>query len=250
LNIADFAKYPTPEEWDSIIEKKRESWNKIKLNEKKQKKYNILDLSQIDQMELDFWINEFNDRAFALANNYVMLRSYYDQGIPDDPYYESPGPKGESVRYFPLFTDEKHYVLHFWFGFYTESFYTRYSAIIDTVYHIINAKYKFGISPGTGFIKKVLNKLKTVDEELYVYLNDLQNNQVFKKFKKLRNDIAHNFSPSQVSSGIKREQKEDGSLVISLGIGDYTTTKEFVDNIDESIDLLADIVEKIRTKIV
>lgn len=57
MNIADFAKYPTPEEWDSIIEKKRESWNKIKLNEKKQKKYNILDLSQIDQMELDFWIN-------------------------------------------------------------------------------------------------------------------------------------------------------------------------------------------------
>lgn len=247
VNIEDYSIYPDSKERDAIYNKKKDSWDKIHL-EHENKKYNILMISDIDQMEIDTWIMEFNNRAFDLVNNYTMLSSYYNQGIPDDPWYASPGPKGESVRYYPLFTKEKHHALQYWFGFYAESYYTRFTAMLDAIYNLINAKYKLRVPQNSKFRGEVLNKLKSSDRDLYNYLKKLPKDQIFKDISEFRNDIAHNFRPNQVSSGITREYGEDGVSKISFGIGKYTTTKEFMDNIDESVDFLAKITDDVRSK--
>jgi hypothetical protein len=249
MNIHDYAKYPTPEEWDGIYQKKKSSLDKLNLaNEKR--KFNILDFDEgYYGIQLSYGLSEFNNRSFDLVNNYIILMSYYNEGIPDDQWYISPGKNGHSVQYFPDF-EAKHYILHYWFGFYMESYYTRFSGMIDTVYHLINLKYRFEIDPTVGFIKKVLKKLESEDKILYDYLKTIPNNTVYEKVNEFRNNIVHNFRPNQVDSGFERKKQPDGSEIISMSIGNYTPSSVFVKNIEDSIDLLADIIDHIKGKFI
>jgi len=160
----------------------------------------------------------------------------------------SPGKNGESIQYFPHF-EEKHYGNLYWFGFYMDSYYTRFEGLIDAVYHVINIKYKLDVEPSMGFIGKVLKKLEPADKDLYDYLTTLPNNDVYSKVKDFRNNIVHNFKPSQVDSGLVRKNNEDGSRSITMTVGNYTTSTEFLNNINDSLDLLAEITDEIRDKV-
>lgn len=247
-NLFDYADYPTPEEYDEIYNKKKDKLNKIQLKSDK-KTYNLLDgLSDgFQKMELDYWITEFNNRTFDLVTSYAMLMHYYNKGIPDKEWYISPGKNGVSIQYFPHF-EEKHYIYLYWFGFYMDSYYTRFFSIIDTIYHLINIKYGFGIENSLGFNKRTSNELKTKDKDLYDYLNSIRANEIYKKVSEFRNNITHNYRPNQIDSGINRKT-EKGKFVISMGVGNYTPTNEFATNIDQSIDLLSDIINNVRIKI-
>ena len=64
-----------------------------------------------------------------------------------------------------------------------------------------------------------------------------------------RNNLVHNYRPHQVDSGFRRRKKSDGSAEIIMDVGKYTTSSEFVKNIEDSIDLLADVTNEIRMKI-
>jgi len=248
MNIYDYARYPTPEEWDQIYKKKANSLDKIQLEVVK-KKFNILDFDEgYYGIQLNYILGEFNNRAFDLVNNYVMLMSYHNAGIPDEEWYISPGKDGQSVQYFPHF-EEKHYIHLYWFGFYMESYYTRFFGMIDSVYHLINVKYKFGLEPSFDFISKVLKKLETKDKELYDYLKTIPQNPVFKKANEFRNNFVHNYRPNQVDSGFVKKKNPDGSETITMTVGNYTPSSEFVKNIEDGIDLLADIIEAIRHKV-
>ncbi|WP_235822191.1 Cthe_2314 family HEPN domain-containing protein [Gottfriedia luciferensis] len=176
------------------------------------------------------------------------MKSYYDSGIPDEEWYISPGEKGQSVQYFPHF-EEEHFGNLYWFSFYMESFYTRFEGLIDTVYHVINIKYKFDFEPALGFRKKVLKGLKVVDKDLFDYLDALPDNIVFQKVKDFRNNIVHNYRPNQIDSGYTKVKKTDGSQNIRMSIGNYTTSSEFLINIYDSLDLLGEITDTIRGKV-
>ncbi|AGK54500.1 Cthe_2314 family HEPN domain-containing protein [Bacillus sp. 1NLA3E] len=244
MNIFDYAQYPTPEDWDILSKKKKESLDKINLTNDK-RTHNGLDFLGI---ELSYWLKEFNNRVFDLVNNYVLLMFYFNKGIPDDEWYISPGKNGQSIEYFPHF-EEKHYIYQYWFGFYMESYYTRFSGIFDAIYHLINVKYKFEIPEKLGFRKEVLQKLKNKDDCLYNFLNDIPNNNIYKEVSDLRNNIAHNFRSNQVDSGYNKKKNPDGSVIITMTVGNYTTTSEFVRNIEESIDFLADVIDEVRDKV-
>ena len=180
MNISTYAKYPTPDEWDYLYKKKEESLDKIELEVKKGG-FDLFDLILGDNgIVLNSVLQEFNNRSFDLSNNYVMLMSYYNAGIPDDEWFISPGKEGQSIQYFPHF-EEKHYIHHYWFGFYMESYFTRFSGMIDTVYHLINTKYNFDIEPGLGFVGKVLKKLEAVDNDLYDYLKKVPKTPFLKR---------------------------------------------------------------------
>jgi hypothetical protein len=244
--IFDYADYPTHESWNEQYLRKNKTLDKISLKEENENQsYSVLSSEGLMNWELSFWINDFNNKAFDLINTYIILIHYYNKGIPDTEWFAKSERGG--VRFFPHF-EEKHHHIIYWFSFYLESYYTRFSSLIDTIYHIINVRYYLRIEPTQGFKSKVSKALKNADVELYIYLNDIRKNDTYKAVEELRNNITHNFRPHQVDSGIKRTKKE-GSFSIVGGVGNYTTTTEFVNNIELSLDLIAEIIDTIRTKL-
>jgi hypothetical protein len=248
MDIYDYAKYPSKEDWLKICSEKVETLNKLGLENSK-KRFNILNFDEgYYGINLKYWLQEFNNRAFDLITNYTLLKSYYDAGIPDDEWYKSPGEDGQSVQYFPHF-EEKHFGNLYWFGFYLDSYYTRFEGLIDAVYHLINIKYKLDIEPALGFRKKVLKEIETGDKDLFDYLVALPDNAVFQKVNEFRNNIVHNYRPNQIDSGYTRVNNPDGSQTITMSVGNYTTSTEFLNNIHNSLDLLAEITDTIRSKV-
>ena len=248
VDIYDYAKYPEKENWLKICGDKVDTLNKLSLEANKTT-FNILNFDEgYYGMTLHYWLQEFNNRAFDLKANYTLLKSYYDAGIPDEEWHISPGKNGQSVSYFPHF-EEEHFGNLYWFGFYMDSYYTRFEGLIDSVYHLINIKYKLDIEPAFGFRKKVLTKLEAVDQDLYDYLKVLPQNAVYSKVNDFRNNIVHNYRPNQIDSGYKKANNADGSRTITMSVGNYTTSTEFLNNIHDSLDLLADITDEIRNKV-
>jgi Cthe_2314-like HEPN len=80
-------------------------------------------------------------------------------------------------------------------------------------------------------------------------LSALPNIAIFKQVKDFRNNIVHNYRPNQIDSGYKRVNNADGSQTKTMSIGNYTTSTEFLNNIRDNLDLLADIIDEIRDKV-
>lgn len=244
--IYDHAKYLTTQEFDEVYNNKKEFLDKIHFKEVEGG--NFLEQILNCELELKYWIREFNNRSFDLSNTYAILMNYYNKGIPDKEWYISPGKNGRGIQYFPHF-EEKHYAYLYWFGFYMDIFYTRFFGLIDTIYHILNIKYKLEVPEKLGFNKVVSDNLRKYDIDLFNYLEKVRKNDVYIKVLDFRNNLTHNYRPNQITSGINREKRADGSIIIDYGVGDYTTTEEFVENIENGIELLAKIVDDIREKI-
>ncbi|UAT29521.1 hypothetical protein K7T73_13020 [Bacillus badius] len=248
MDIYDYAEYPKKEDWLEICKDKVDSINKLSFNISP-RTFDILN-NRIAHfgIELNYQLKEFNNRAFDLITNYTMLKAYYEKGIPDDEWYAPSEESKARIQYFPQF-EEKHYANLYWFSFYSESYYTRFFGLIDSLYHLVNTKYKFEIEPKLGFINKVLKKLEVADKGLYDYLKALPDNNVYKKVSEFRNNLVHNFRPNQIDSGITTEVLPDGRTSISVSVGRYTTSNEFLENIHDSLDLLADIIDNTKDKL-
>lgn len=76
--------------------------------------------------------------------SYVMMMFNYNNGIPDEEWYVSPGKNGNSIDYFPHFKEEN-YTYLYWFGFYMDSYYSKFFSLLDTIYHLINIRYDFEV---------------------------------------------------------------------------------------------------------
>lgn len=244
--IFNYEKSLTNDEFKVIYNIKKFTFDRIKFERRKSEDFITEILS--GQNEMKHWIDEFNNRAFDLSNVYVMLMNYYNQGIPDDEWNISPGKNGESVQYFPNFK-EKHYAYNYWFGFYIDSFYTKFFGLIDNIYHIFNSKYYLKVPEKYGFNKNVIEELKKKDINLANYLDNIRNNNVFREVSNFRNDIVHNYRRNQIDDRVTVENRSDGSTRYIYGVGKYTTTKQFVENIEKGIEFLAKIADDIRDKI-
>lgn len=248
MDIYDYAKYPAKEDWLKISGDKIDSLDKLQIENSK-KTFNTLDFDgSYHAIQLNYWLQEFNNKAFDLIANYTLLKSYYDAGIPDDEWFKSPGDNGQSVQYFPHFKEEHHGNLY-WFGFYMDSYYTRFESLIDAIYHVINVKYQLNVEPSMGFRGKVLKQLETSDKDLYDYLKALPSNAIYKQINEYRNNIVHNYRPNQIDSGFTRTVGADGKQSFTMTVGSYTTSTEFLNNINASLDLLAEITDEIRDKV-
>jgi len=223
-------------------------FNKIQLKvDGKDEASNIF--TEHEDMELNYLIRDFNNKKFSLKINYALAKKYLEKGIPDTPYYQSPGKNGSGVSYFPLFQEEN-YVNHYWYGFYIEAFYFRFEGLVDSIYHIVNSKFNLGISTGVGFQNKILKKLKIENPPLALTLENIKKDDVYMKAKHIRNDITHNFSPNQLSSGIKIHKNKEGIIEgISSSIPEYMSVLEIQTNIDKIIKLLAKLTDNIQQKL-
>lgn len=142
IYMFDYINDLTTDKFDEFYNNKKKFLDKIHFKENEDDNF----LKQLinNELELKYWIREFNNRSFDLSNTYLMLINYYNKGIPDKEWYMSPGKNGCSVQYFPHF-EEQHYAYLYWFGFYMDSFYTRFFGLIDTIYHILNIKYNLEV---------------------------------------------------------------------------------------------------------
>lgn len=68
-------------------------------------KFGIIDdfIGSIGKPKLPEIIQQHNNKIGDCKITYCFCRHYYDRGIPDDPWYSSPGENGESIQYFPYF---------------------------------------------------------------------------------------------------------------------------------------------------
>lgn len=267
MNIYKYAQYPTISEFNNIYEGKKESWNKMILNVNTNKEYGLL---EIDNMEYDHWKAEYNSRVTDLINTYALMSFYYQKGIPDENWTSYPSPNRKIQ--FPDFKEE-HYNYLYWFSFYLESYYTRFFGIIDTLYHLVNVKYELSISPKSGFNGEVVKEIKKTDKDLGQKLRKktLLKDRVFEQADKYRNNLTHNYRPHQIlvlpnkrgvneidyiydmKTGERKkamDHPQSHNIVVYEGLTmEYTTTKDFVTNVEETISFLGEFIVDIKDKL-
>jgi len=267
MDIYKYAQYPTTTEFNNIYEGKKELWNKMMLEVNINKEYGLADVGDI---EYDHWKAEYNSRVTDLINTYALMSFYYQKGIPDENWKptHSPNPK---IR-FPDFKEE-HYNYLYWFSFYLENYYTRFFGIIDTLYHLVNVKYWLSVQPKIGFNETVVKKIKAIDNDLGEKLDkkNLKKDETFVQADQYRNDLTHNYRPHQILvlpnkrvvnetdyiyDMKTRERKkamdhpQSHNIVVYEGLTmEYTTTKDFVTNVEETISFLGEFIVDIKDKL-
>ena len=195
----------------------------------------------ITDIESKHWSSVLYFKLGEVRLTYMVLKYYYDKGIPDDNWFESPGKNGMSMGFFPDFNDE-HYYIHYFFNFYTDVFYHKiFSAWNDIIYHLINVVFKLNIKPGGGFNKAIKKGIETKELDLYNILNGTETDHIFEKARDFRNNMTHNHPPYRIDSGVKR-----AGNTVSLGKGNYIPSKEIMDNIDKLLELIVNALNEIK----
>lgn len=181
-------------------------------------------LMNLDNWDTQHWETVLNNRFLSVNRNFAYAMFYYYKGIPDEEWFISPGKKGNSVDYFPHYT-EQNYSNAFNFHYFVDTFFLKAFTMYETIGHLLFKLYDFPINQDdprnqVSFNSAIFN-LKNVNHALYKDLNKVKYSNDFQVGVKMRNDIAHNHPPYHVDSGIR---KMDG--VTTYGVGNYTTSSE------------------------
>lgn len=104
-------------------------------------------------------IQEHNNKVGSLAITYALCRHYFNKGIPDDPWYISPGKEGQSIQYFPNFKEE-HWMRRYWFNYFSDTFYLKISSVWDSMIEILNHFYSLDFSNDLRLRDNVIKWLK------------------------------------------------------------------------------------------
>jgi len=193
-------------------------------------------------------IDALNNKSGNLKISYTLCRHYYDKGIPDSPYFISPGTNGESVQYFPCFREE-HWMRLYWFNYFAEAIYTKLFSIWDSVTEILNIFYGMNIKKNMRFKFQVVEQMKDINFDIWKFLKkDILENELYQQADRYRNAFVHYTAPSFVGNSytIEHEKEieipepqEDGTVkmlrkkatVFSNSVGDYTETNTIVTNL-------------------
>jgi hypothetical protein len=252
--IHQYLDYPSQEEW-------------VKIEENSEINSLYLDIEHITvgsgllsiyySSEMNSWLQLFNNRLGQARISYVFLSHYYNKGIPDDEWYRSPGDTGQSIQYFPHFSEE-HYNFKLMFDFYAETFYNKLYSAWDTIYHLVNIYYRFDVKPNFRFSVNVMKELLAIDEVAHAILDSAKKSKEFITFKELRNNIIHNFAPNDISSGMMKTNISEGMLLpdgklaakngiqISMSVGKYTPSRVFKENIDQTITSYIEVLHALK----
>ena len=121
VRIEDSFELLSQEEWDNYLG--THLFDKLLIHNGQINKssdiFGIFSLIKLDEI-----LVEHNNKVGSLNVTYALCRHYFDKGIPDDPWYISPGKDGHSIQYFPLFQDE-HWMRLSWFNFFSDAYYLK-----------------------------------------------------------------------------------------------------------------------------
>ena len=189
--------------------------------------------------EIFTWIVHLQNRLIQVRWSYVLLHFYFNKGIPDDEWFISPGKAGQSIQYYPHFTEKDHLVKA-QFDYYVDAFYHKMFSAWDTLGHLINGMY--GLEIERASFDKARKKLKTVKPALYADLKIIADSSDFKKMRELRDNVTHNHLPGDIGSSVRRVSKTH----ITFGGGDYTPSAIIKENVSKSLDLFAEALNAIK----
>ena len=191
------------------------------------------------RLDIDTWIIHFNNRIIHVRRSFEYLMFYYNKGIPDSEWRASPGNKGQTIEYFPNFTKDD-FINKAHFDFFSDFFFYKIFSAFDTLGQILNELFDLEIK--ICDFNKSIQKLKSIDKVLYSSLNNIYENEDFKTAKKIRNNIAHNYLPNNIDSGINRVSKNE----FQSGTRSYVTSKEIKDSIFIILELLHETIPIIK----
>lgn len=198
---------------------------------------------------LEEMVSDHNNKVGSLIITYALCKHYYDKGIPDEPWYISPGHEGQSIQYMPNF-EEEHWMRHYWFNYFSDTFYLKLSAVWDSIIDILNHYYGLDYVEDLRLRSNVMKWLKKEKNDVFSVFEEVQNSQLYKDAQKYRTAAAHGTSAGEVSRTVdvkKDVEREIPSIdkngvitkrkvrvtEISVGAGEYTTVNTIMKNIEE-----------------
>ena len=152
-------------------------------------------------------IQEHNNKVGSLAITYALCRHYFDKGIPDNPWYISPGKDGQSVQYFPNFGEE-HWMRHYWFNYFSDTYYLKISSVWDSVIEILNHFYSLDYPNDLRLRSQIIIWLKENARDIASILAGIQQNQLYKDAQSYRTLAAHGTSAASVTNTIQSRKDE------------------------------------------
>lgn len=211
-------------------------------------------------------IKGHNNKVGDLKITYALCRHYFDKGIPDEPWYISPGKEGQSIQYVPNF-EEEHWMRRYWFNHFAENLYLKFFSIWDDVMEILNIFFEIDESiQDYRFRANVMKKLKEIQPDIHTYMFGILKEETYIEANKFRTCFVHGYAPSTVTNGFLLEKNKtvsvpilkDGKVKIvekkvlaslSCRVGDYTTVKTVMDNIDAFATFSGERIEMLIDKI-
>ena len=203
-------------------------------------------------------IQQHNNKVGSLAITYALTRHYFDKGIPDDPWYISPGKEGQSIQYFPEFKEE-HWMRRYWFNYFSDTFYLKISSVWDSMIEILNHFYGLGHPNDLRLRNKVIDWLKQNANDVALAFTGILQNQIYINAQFYRTLAAHGTSAASVVNTIESKKDEwvdiidhDASgkillddsgrpimkkvkakAVISMRVGDYVNVSTILKNMED-----------------
>ena len=226
----------------------------------------------LDHPKLKEMIREYNNKVGTLMMTYTLVYHYFNKGIPDDKWYQSPGTNGQSVQYMPDFKEE-HWGRSIWFGYFANVFYLTISSIWDSVLEIINHYYDYDFPSDLRLRSTVLKKIKNDHPDVHAIFVEVQSSPIYEIAQEYRTAAAHGTTPNSVTNTICVERGEampfpqydengnpildnEGKQVvqqrkyrkIEFRIGSYTRTNDIFKNMQDYAVFSADKIHEILSK--
>lgn len=198
------------------------------------------------------------NKVDVLGLSYVLCRHYFDKGIPDEPWYISPGKNGSSIQYMPEFKDGDDFT-HSWFLYHCEAVYYKLFSIWDSVIGFINDYYQMDFKDDLQLKRKVKERLKKTRNDIATFMEECLESQVYIDANLYRNKIVHGIAPGEISGFVRLrhdvegeipDEDENGNIktdesgivvmkkvihrrCLSMGAGEYTNSSTIMNNIDD-----------------
>lgn len=218
--------YPEESDWEQLAE--GVDWNSLKVHELRIG-FSDGEASDIRSLPKNLigtrWLFHLQNRLADVFISYVMASFYLSRGIPDEPWYLSPGKSGNSVDYFPEF-EEVHFTRKAQYDYYVDVFYYKLFAACDTLGHLLNTLYDLSIPSSRVYLGTAVDGLLSRNPDLHRRFKEIIASQAFQDAHAFRIAITHN-SPPNEAGPLVASPTPTGYLV---GLGSYTYCATFLIN--------------------
>jgi hypothetical protein len=231
--------FPTLKEWEEIY--KTYPFKRLEV------RVSDFDVTRIDgwdgiiqlakEKELITWKLIQNIKWNDVSKSYVLMMFYYNMGIPDEPYYISPGRKGQSVEYFPNF-EKEHFIRKDAFDYFADVFFYKVFSAIEGLWQLLNIIYDCNIKENNVSLESLRRKLTKSNKQLASCLKNVSNDDRYQAGIELRQIIAHRLPTGMQGLGLQREAK-------TASFSEYTSAKDVIHTAKELLDFCSEASEKI-----
>jgi hypothetical protein len=167
------------------------------------------------------WSNSFGTKTFHTRRSYILMRYYYETGIPEDVDYSK--------------MDDDIYMRRDYFYYYADIFFYDLFSSFDILGHMLNLVFRLGIKKPE--LDSSLKKLQVARPNLHACFIPIINSTTYKA-KQIRNDFTHN-----VPSGVPdNRSKQIAPTTWAFGGSYHVPPSQVLSNAESSLALLKDAV--------